>query len=72
MRLRCIPVGWDTYDVDITNSNLFENNKTDKVLQVLRNDNRPNIIFCYLNINSVRINLLSYKPLLMEILTLSQ
>ena len=45
MRLRCIPVGWDTYDVDITNSNLFENNETDKVLQILRNDNPSNIIF---------------------------
>ena len=43
-----------THEVDITNSNLFENNETDQVLKVLRNDNPSNLNFCYLNINSVR------------------
>ena len=36
------------------NFNLIENNKTDQVLKVLRNDNPSNLNFCYLNINSVR------------------
>ena len=42
-----------TREVDITNSNFFENNETDQVLKVLRNDNPSNLNF-YLNINSVR------------------
>ena len=42
-----------THEVDITNSNLFENSETDQVLKVLRNDNPSNLKFCYLNINSV-------------------
>ena len=33
---------------------MFENNKTDQILKVLRNDNPSNLSFCYLNINSVR------------------
>ena len=43
-----------TREVDITNSNFFENNETDQVLKVLRNNNPSNLNFCYLNINSVR------------------
>ena len=43
-----------THEVDITNSNLFENNESDQVLKVLRSDNPSNLNFCYLNINSVR------------------
>ena len=43
-----------THEVDITNSNLFENNETDQVLKVFRNDNPSNLNFYYLNINSVR------------------
>ena len=43
-----------THEVGITNSNLFEDNETDQVLKVLRNDNPSNLNFCYLNINSVR------------------
>ena len=42
------------HEVDITNSNLFENNEIDKVLKVLRNDNRSNLNFCYFSIKPVR------------------
>ena len=35
-----------THEVDITNSNLFENNETEQVLKVLRNDNPSNLNFC--------------------------
>ena len=61
-----------THEVDITNSNLFEINETDQVVKVLGNDNPSNLNFCYININSVRNKLTVYKPLLIEILTLSQ
>ena len=33
---------------------MFENNKTDQILKVLRKDNPSNLSFCYLSINSVR------------------
>ena len=45
---------WHTHEADITDSNLFDNNETDQVLKVLKNDNPSNLNFCYLNINSVR------------------
>ena len=45
---------WHTHEADITDSNLFDNNKTDQVLKVLKNDNPSNLNFCYLDINSVR------------------
>ena len=38
-----------THEVDIANSNLFDNNETDQVLKVLRNDNPSNLNFCCLN-----------------------
>ena len=38
----------------ISLTNLFENNETDQILKVLRNDNSSNLNLCYLNINSVR------------------
>ena len=43
-----------THEADITNSNLFENNETDKILKVLRNDNRSNLNFYYFSIKTVR------------------
>ena len=43
-----------THEADITNSNLFENNEIDKILKVLRNDNRSNLNFYYFSIKTVR------------------
>ena len=37
-----------SHEVDITNSNLFENNETEQFLKILRNDNSSNLNFCYL------------------------
>ena len=53
-----------THEVDITNSNLFENNDTDQVLKVLRNDNLFNLNFCYLNIISVRNKLTDIQTII--------
>ena len=39
--------------ISLTNSDLFENNETEQVLKVVRNDNLSNLNV-YLNINSVR------------------
>ena len=41
------------HDGNITNSNLFENNKSDQLLKVLRNYNPSNLNFCYFKINLV-------------------
>ena len=59
-----------THGVDIYNSNLFENNETDQVLKVLRNDSPSNLNFCYLNINSVRNKFTDLQTIIQDIVSI--